>query len=455
MPRPDCPPDFLWTPQPAAQAVVDRLIARFVSRHPFAATLADRLASEAGVRLGDLVESIQLEPVGPHDGLEAELRGVGFEGAADRLVHPGGIFPTLRLMPGGTVLGFRVESVEAFAETHALRAEPTGREGDRLRTVAAEAGSEPGRHTLLAVERHGWAGFEAPDDPAPIRDATARWREAFRARPRGGAADGELFEALEAAVRGALEELPRDLACDLFFEAERDFWTARNRAAGAQLRRQRALGIGWANHDHHTYRSSRGSFARMIAVFESLGLACRESFTPGPDAGWGAQVLEQPVTRIVIFADVDMTPEELLGDFAHEGLTPRQELGTVGLWCGLHGESILGAGMHHLECVFGFDLLREQLLAGDGIGMMDPFSSFDHLKQQFTEGEVWPVQPHRIRALLEGGRITAEQAERFAREGAIGSHLENLERNDGFKGFNQEGVTDIIQRTDARAAARA
>jgi hypothetical protein len=36
--------------------------------------------------------------------------------------------------------------------------------------------------------------------------------------------------------------------------------------------------------------------------------------------------------------------------------------------------------------------------------------------------------------------------------GAIGSHLENLERNDGYKGFNQTGVSDIIARTDPRKA---
>ena len=34
--------------------------------------------------------------------------------------------------------------------------------------------------------------------------------------------------------------------------------------------------------------------------------------------------------------------------------------------------------------------------------------------------------------------------------GAVGSHLENLERHDGYKGFNQHGVSDIIKRTDAR-----
>src|SRR5258708_2007547 len=56
----------------------------------------------------------------------------------------------------------------------------------------------------------------------------------------------------------------------------------------------------------------------------------------------------------------------------------------------------------------------------------------------------------RIKRLLEQKLITTEQAESFRQVGAIGSHLENLERNDGFKGFNQQGVSDIIGRTDPR-----
>ena len=49
-------------------------------------------------------------------------------------------------------------------------------------------------------------------------------------------------------------------------------------------------------------------------------------------------------------------------------------------------------------------------------------------------------------------QITAEQAEKFRLDGAIGSHLEVLERNDGYKGFNQTGINEIIARTDPRNA---
>jgi hypothetical protein len=34
--------------------------------------------------------------------------------------------------------------------------------------------------------------------------------------------------------------------------------------------------------------------------------------------------------------------------------------------------------------------------------------------------------------------------------GAIGNHLENLQRKDGFKGFNQHAVSIIIAETDPR-----
>src|SRR5262249_36677222 len=159
----------------------------------------------------------------------------------------------------------------------------------------------------------------------------------------------------------ATKDLGMDRACDLFFATEREYWQRRNRAARAQKARQDRLGLGWANHDHHTYRSSRDHFARLIALFEKLGFHCRERFYAGAQAGWGAQVLEQPRAGIVIFADVDLSPDELFGDFSHEPLPPRQQLGTVGLWCKLHGEALLQAGMHHLECQFDFDALKQQL----------------------------------------------------------------------------------------------
>jgi hypothetical protein len=81
---------------------------------------------------------------------------------------------------------------------------------------------------------------------------------------------------------------------------------------------------------------------------------------------------------------------------------------------------------------------------------MRPFSDFAYLKQAFTRGEWWPVSGERLERLTASGQIDAQQRERFASKGAVGSHVENIQRDEGFKGFNQQTVSDIIRRTDPR-----
>jgi hypothetical protein len=122
----------------------------------------------------------------------------------------------------------------------------------------------------------------------------------------------------------------------------------------------------------------------------------------------------------------------------------------VGLWIALHGESILEAGMHHLEAQFEFDSLRDDLKADAGIEVMKPFSDFPFLRQAFTTGERWSVDPRRLDRALQPGQIDEAQKSKFLAEGAIGSHLENLQRREGYKGFNQKSVSAIIQAVDPR-----
>ena len=203
------------------------------------------------------------------------------------------------------------------------------------------------------------------------------------------------------------------------------------------------------NHDHHTFRSSRQHFVDLVEFLLQLGFVKREHFYAGAEAGWGAQVLEQPNIGVVVFADTDLLPEETQVDFSRMRLAPAPRLGTVGLWVGLHGESLLEGGMHHLEARFDFELLRAQL-EKEGVATMKPFSDFAFLRQAFTEGERWPVSRERAKKLLQAGLVTGEQFEKFMKEGALGSHLENLQRHGGFKGFNQKSVSAIITATDPR-----
>ena len=152
---------------------------------------------------------------------------------------------------------------------------------------------------------------------------------------------------------------------------------------------------------------------------------------------------------MVVFADVDLEAEERETDFVHQGLSPRQRLGTVGLWVALHGESILQAGMHHLAARFRFEDVREDLKQ-KSVAMMKRFSNFPFLKQAFTEGEIWLPEKKRVDFLESKGQLSHEQALRFVSAGVLGSHLENIQRSQGFKGFNQESVSAIIKWTDPR-----
>lgn len=449
---------FQWEPQPRAAALIQEIVTDFLNRCSDAKRLSYRMLTESGTRFLDWIDHIQIPADGPAGkALRKRLLGVGYApetlpapSGAQCLVNAKGVFPRVLLVEGKTTrVAIKVEFVADFLSAHqvsdaSVEGEPLGQY--RIARVCAGRGCE-----LLVVERHGYLGYLPPVfDPSVAIKAMAH-RENLRRRRRDFDDDSDGFREANRVTDAAIADIGRDWTCDLFFAAEREFWMRRNHAGRVQFRRQEKLGLGWANHDHHTYRSSREQFPRLVGLWEKLGLRCRERFYAGRDDQWGAQVMEHPVTGITTFNDVDMSPEELLGDFGHEGFKKKhRELGTVGLWVGLHGEAVLQAGMHHLEAMFDWHALVTQLETKAHVRTMDPFTTFPYLRQAFTEGERWLVPEKRIGALLEARLITPGQAESFRQVGAIGSHLENLERNDGFKGFNQQGVSEIISRTDPR-----
>jgi len=436
---------FQWKPCPEGQGLINELIAVFFQRSPRLSDLRLAMQSETGTRFFDWIDYLQL-PVDKT--LAGRLQRVGFVEADGVWENHGALFPRIRKHKEHRLV-LKVERVADFVACQNLQSAIDGMPHGQFRM--AHVWDE-----LWVVERHGFRGFNPPEVSHQLAIESQQLLERFRTRKRDFSGDDDLaFENTNQLLDEAIRLIGRDWTCDLFFAAERDYWMRRNRAGRVQKARQDSLGLGWANHDHHTYRCRRKTFHRVIAVFEKLGFTCRERFYAGAQAGWGAQIVEHANTGITIFADVDMSAEEVTGDFAHLGFEEKKGLGTVGLWCELHGESFLEAGMHHLEAQFDFDGLRDQMLAESGIGMMKPFTDFSYLRQQFTVGERWKVKEARLQRLLSSGDITPAQAEIFRKDGAVGSHLENLERNDGFKGFNQTGISDIIARTDARKLADA
>jgi hypothetical protein len=345
-----------------------------------------------------------------------------------------------------SVIALRPESLVDFIASHYLDAEPEGEPFSCYRRIVV---ATEGATRLDAVERSAYRGFVcAPLKPGEL-GAIVKARELSRTRPRRSLVDAEGFKIANQRLDQIIKLVGRDLACQFFFEAERVYWESRNRAGQIQKRRQDLLGLGWGNHDHHTFRCSREHFVDLNKFLLKLGFQKRERFYAGAEAGWGAQVSEQATAGIVVFADVDLLPEETELDFSSIKLPAAPRLGTVGLWVGLHGESFLEAGMHHLEARFDFNLLRDQLQTC-GVNTMKPFSDFEFLRQAFTEGERWPVPRERAERLLKLKLITGGQFEKFIADGALGSHLENLQRHGGFKGFNQKSVSVVISATDPR-----
>ena len=424
---------FNWPVCYEAEAWVLEQLEAICERDEFVRTLRQRMRDETGTLLLDWVDHLVVSP--DH---QSKVQVLGYVPDTEDRWHPEAMLPRLILDRAQPVLAIRVDSISDFAVTHGLKGEIEGDPVSEYRSMVVT-------RTFHVVERRGFRGYEVRPHTGNRLKNTLLAFELWKTRTRDSDDFGPTLRLLDRII----EMVGREMACHIVFAEERAYWERRNRTGQVQKRRQDSLGLGWANHDHHTFRSSRENFLNLMTALEKLGFERRERYYAGAQAGWGAQILEQPVEGIVTFCDVDLEPHETEIDFSRRPLPTSKKLGTIGLWVGLHGESFLQAGMHHLECRFDYALLCEQL-AAEHVNTMKPFSDFPFLKQAFTEGERWPVRRERAERLLRAGMITDAQFREFTAQGAIGSHLENLQRKGGFKGFNQKSVSAIIEATDPR-----
>lgn len=441
---------FQWKCYPEAEKLLQQTLDEVIKKNPNVETLSNELLKHTSTRLFDWLDHMI---VGYTSELIEKLNEVGFVSETVSPTyrvyhHPRAQFPRVVVHDRSTTIGIgvSVESIENFLMVRGLSSAIFGSSfsGYRCCLVNDENGVE-----LWIVERRGALGIE----PTYISDTQIcnylLAKEEWKKRPRTLLQEEEDLEFSIILAQEIVDLVGQELAAWAILDCEREYWQSRNSAAQIQKNRQDRLGMGWANHDHHTFRSSRKHFIKLVRLFEVLGFHCRERFYAGEEAGWGAQVMENPRCRLVLFLDVDLHAKEIEIDFAHQPLPEIDRLGTIGLWCALHGDSIVKSGMHHLEAQFMFDELAHDL-KGHGVTMMDPFSFFPYLKQAFTHGEIWQVDHGRLDELLSSGKITQTQFDKFSSYGAIGSHMENLQRREGYKGFNQKNVSIIIKKTDPR-----
>lgn len=443
--------EFQWKCHPLAEAFLLGLLEQARNSNPTIAELEQNLYRHCSTRLFDWLDHLSLAF---NEEVEKNLKDYGFiveqiTSSYRVFSHPGAQLPKIILKDQEfefLEIAVAVDSISDFLMMHHCVAPIEGTPFSNYRRSCIAIENET---SLWVIERRGTTTME----PTYLSDEYLTTyfysKELWERRPRSHSDEDQVMEKAMKIAQEIISLIGQDPAAALVLDCERRYWQARNTAGQLQKNRQDRLGMGWANHDHHTFRSSRKNFHHLVRLFEMLGFHCRERYYAGNEAGWGAQIMENPRAQLVLFLDVDLDPQEIAVDFAHHPISDLHHLGTIGLWCALHGDSIGRAGMHHLEAQFLFDNLSHDL-SQSGIRMMDPFSSFPYLKQAFTAGEIWPVDRRRIQALLESQKISQDQAEKFEKQGAVGSHMENLQRREGYKGFNQKNVSLIIGRTDPR-----
>ncbi len=442
--------NFNWTLWEDAEARVRELIDEFLAANDRAGELAGTIEWTTGTRLIDWVDHMVL-PAGSVD--EFDLQVMGYEeNTGSETMYGARCFrnrastlPPLLLRPGNlTELALRVEDVDAFVHVHHRTAEPLGDPLGPYRWVDVIKEHD---HLLTAVDRRGYSGF-AIEDASDVEEY-AQALDAFREREREFGSDEEGMVATKEVIEDQLDMLDTHRLADAWFKAEWEYWVDHNQAAHFLRSKHDHVGLGLANRDHQAYRCSRELYTHYIEIQELLGMRRREAYHAGAQAGWGAQVMEQVELGFVVFCDVDLDPGEEDNDFATDGLESQDKLGTIGLWVGLHGESMLQAGIHHLAIRVSFERAIQDL-DSKGYPSMRPFSTFPYLKQCFTVAQPWKLDEPRVRFLLGKGFIDQEAFDRFGDQGAVGSHIELIERNSGFKGFNQDSVSQIITETDPR-----
>lgn len=437
---------FHWKCEPAAEALVEQAIQEVRQRSSFLRDLEDEIRKGCSA---DLMSFLDHAVVPYSKEFEKKLKDAGFKELEPlHYFQPAATLPHLVLSKekDSHALFLSVESIPQFLMVRGLDRLIEGSPYSGYRRALIANGNEA---KVWVVERRGDIGLKPVIDSPAKLETYLQAKERWLTRPRGLKHEDKEIEDAILIAKEMASKLGKTQAACLVLDCERAYWQAKNRAGQLQKNRQDAVGMGWANHDHHTFRSSRKHFTKLVALFEALGFSCRERFYAGEEAGWGAQVMENLDARSVLFLDVDLSPDEIALDFAHHPFKERHQLGTIGLWCSLHGDSIGKAGMHHLEAQFDFEHLTQELKK-QGIDMMEPFSNFSYLKQAFTKGELWLVDAERVQQLLQEKKITKEQADRFISHGAVGSHMENLQRKEGYKGFNQKNVSLIIKKTDPR-----
>lgn len=326
-----------------------------------------------------------------------------------------------------TRIGLRVEAVEEFLAAIGSNARIEGPTYGPYRTATFIAGNEI---SFSAVERHGWAGNQLSPPGARIIRKARIHQQIFRTRRRQ-------FQNVERALsytlrlaQAAAADLGPEWAGALFARAEREYWQARSALASGQQQRQREAGVGWCTIANLTYASSREHLPTLVQILETLGYRQQPDLAWVGDAmDWAVLPMNPPPGAPSILVSFDLAPHENVKQVLNGTASPLTWHGRPGIWCALHGESILDAGLQGLSAYYE-PALAQSLMAND-IDHADHLLVMKHPHfDQPVHFEHRAVSPGRTDALEREGYLSSLQTENYRLLGAGASYFSVIPHDD-------------------------
>ncbi len=415
----------LWSDYSEAHAFVQGIIKQSFDAAPEAEALMQRLLSGCGLSAFDMIDHIAM----PKSEL-AERLGWSFTGGAWRAPHP--LLPPIWESPRMQI-GFRVEAMEAF---FAALGREGAIDGARFGPFRIATFTSMNAVTFCAVERFGWVGLKPPPPSARIIRRARIHQQIFRTRRRQ-------FQNIERALaytlrlsQAAAADLGPQWAGALFARAEREYWQTRSALASTPHRRQRAAGVGWCTTANLSYASSRAHLPKLIQILETLGYRHRATLVRRRDAlDWAALPFDPPPGAPIIRVHFDLAPYETVDEVLRGATAPLTWHGRPGIWCALHGESILEAGLHGLSA--RYDPACARLLSTNDYQARSSGDCQDDLP---TFWEHRPVSPGRADALEREGYLPPLQTENYRLLGAGASYFSAVTA----KGLDPEKIGSLF-----------
>jgi hypothetical protein len=433
------------TPRDGAKAAayVASTLADALLRTPDAQRFQERLLNLCSVRLIDILDHL-VQPGDDDAFVEAGWLAV----APGLWRHPSGAFPDI-IAAGAPGVAFRVECIDAFLKATGIVAAVEGARHGQFRHAKVFASAAAG---FTAVERHGWSGYDQPGGGERKRRRARLHQQIFRSRRRQFRDAEGGFAHVERLVDAAVADLGAAWACDLFMRAEREFWASRCDAGQVQSRRQVHAGVGWSNFDHGACYSSREHVHTAARILGKLG--CRDAKLFVGDDGVGAMTFRMSEGPAMLL-EADLAAHEDAFDDRCQSLSPLTWHRRAGLWCALHGESLLEGGFARVAGRYDQALLRRRL-AHDGIETISMATRDARLRQELAPGGLRAVNPIRVTHLQRAGYLSRARSDDLRLSGAVATHLQSVQRTAGCQAFEPAGAgeQDAEQAQDEPAPRR-